>query len=71
MNMAINFKIKEDNSKPTKEEMKLHIIENLMETRFKSYNNTELTNSMYKRNGDYGRFSEIYDWICDKVFNEE
>ena len=49
---------------PTKEEIKLHIIENLIEKRFCNYNNSELTNSMVN-----GIFKKIYNEIIDRVFN--
>ena len=61
--MSIRFKDKNEGT-PTKEEMKLHIIENLIENRFKSYTNHELSVSMI--NGD---FNKIYKGIIDRVFN--
>ena len=61
--MSIIFKDKNEGT-PTKEEMKLHIIENLMENRFKSYTNHELSDSMI--NGD---FNKIYKGIINRAFN--
>lgn len=70
MNMSIRFR-DIDKCKPTKEEMKLHIIENLIEKRFNNYNNTELKDSMYGNGSSaYPRFNEIYNWICKHVFEE-
>ena len=57
--MSIRFKDKNEGT-PTKEEMKLHIIEN----RFKNYTNHDLSDSMI--NGD---FNKIYKGIIDRVFN--
>lgn len=48
----------------TKEEMKIHIIENLIEKRFNNYTNRELSDSMAD-----GYFKQIYDEIIDRVFN--
>ena len=45
---------------PTKEEIKLHIIENLIENRFKNYTNHDLSDSMI--NGDVNK---IYKGIID------
>lgn len=61
--MSIRFKDTNDGT-PTKEEMKLHIIENLIENRFKNYTNHDLSDSM--SNGD---FNKIYKGIIDRVFN--
>ena len=61
--MSIRFKDTNGRT-PTKEEIKLHIIENLIENRFKSYTNHELSDSMI--NGD---FNKIYKGIIDRVFN--
>ena len=49
---------------PTKEEMKLHIIENLIEKRFCNYDNSELRDAMVD-----GTFKKIYNGIIDRVFN--
>ena len=49
---------------PTKEEIKLHIIENLIEKRFCNYDNSELKDTMVD-----GSFKKIYNEIIDKVFN--
>lgn len=57
--MSIRFKDTNDGT-PTKEEMKLHIIEN----RFKNYTNHDLSDSII--NGD---FNKIYKGIIDRVFN--
>lgn len=43
--MSIRFKDTNGRT-PTKEEIKLHIIENLIEKRFCNYNNSELRDSM-------------------------
>lgn len=61
--MSIRFKDKNEGTS-TKEEMKLHIIENLIENRFKNYTNHDLSDSMI--NGD---FNKIYKGIIDRVFN--
>lgn len=61
--MSIRFKDKNEGT-PTKEEMKLHIIENLIENRFNNYTNPDLRDSMI--NGD---FNKIYKGIIDRVFN--
>lgn len=61
--MSIRFKDKNEGT-PTKEEMKLHIIENLIENRFNNYTNHDLSDSMI--NGD---FNKIYKGIIDRVFN--
>lgn len=61
--MSIRFKDTNDGI-PTKEEMKLHIIENLIENRFKNYTNHDLSESM-----SYGDFNKIYKGIIDRVFN--
>ncbi|WQJ54183.1 MAG: hypothetical protein [Vetruanivirus porcinprimi] len=61
--MSIRFKDKNEET-PTKEEMKLHIIENLIENRFKNYTNHDLSDSM-----SYGDFNKIYKGIIDRVFN--
>ena len=57
--MSIRFKDKNEGTS-TKEEMKLHIIEN----RFKNYTNHDLSDSMI--NGD---FNKIYKGIIARVFN--
>lgn len=61
--MSIRFK-DTNGGTPTKEEIKLHIIENLIENRFKNYNNRELSDSMVD-----GHFKNIYNEIIDRVFN--
>ena len=61
--MSIRFKDTNDGT-PTKEEMKLHIIENLIEKRYCNYNNSELSNAMVD-----GSFKKIYDEIINRVFN--
>lgn len=61
--MSIRFKDTNGRT-PTKEEIKLHIIENLIEKRFCNYNNSELINSMVN-----GIFKKIYNEIIDRVFN--
>ena len=43
--MSIRFK-DTNGGTPTKEEMKLHIIENLIEKRYCNYSNSELSNAM-------------------------
>ena len=48
---------------PTKEEIKLHIIENLIEKRFCNYDNSELKDTMVD-----GTFKKIYNEIIDRVF---
>lgn len=65
--MSIRFRNIEDEHKPSREELKIHIIEHLIDKKFSNYNNTELKNSMFEQDG---RFNQIYEWICDKVFNE-
>lgn len=57
--MSIRFKDKNEGT-PTKEEMKLHIIEK----RFCNYNNSELRDAMVN-----GTFKKIYNEIIDRVFN--
>ena len=49
---------------PTKEEIKLHIIENLIEKRFCNYDNSDLRDAMVN-----GTFKKIYNEIIDRVFN--
>lgn len=61
--MSIRFKNKNGGT-PTKEEIKLHIIENLIEKRFGNYNNSELRDAMVD-----GTFKKIYNEIIDRVFN--
>lgn len=61
--MSIRLKDK-NRGTPTKEEMKIHIIENLIEKRFNNYTNHELSDSMTD-----GYFKQIYDEIIDRVFN--
>lgn len=61
--MSIRFKDTNGRT-PTKEEIKLHIIENLIEKRFCNYNNLELRDSMVN-----GIFKKIYNEIIDRVFN--
>ena len=61
--MSIRFKDTNGRT-PTKEEIKLHIIENLIEKRFYNYNNSELRDSMVN-----GIFKKIYNEIIDRVFN--
>lgn len=61
--MSIRFK-DTNGGTPTKEEIKLHIIENLIEKRFGNYDNSDLSDSMI--NGD---FNKIYKGIIDRVFN--
>lgn len=61
--MSIRFKDKNEGT-PTNEEMKIHIIENLIENRFNNYTNQGLSDSMI--NGD---FNKIYKEIIDRVFN--
>ena len=60
--MSIRFKDKNEGT-PTNEEMKIHIIENLIENRFNNYTNQGLSDSMI--NGD---FNKIYKGIIDRVF---
>ena len=48
----------------TKEEIKLHIIENLIEKRFCNYDNSDLRDAMVN-----GTFKKIYNEIIDRVFN--
>lgn len=61
--MSIRFK-DTNGGTPTKEEIKLHIIENLIEKRFGNYDNSELRNAMVD-----GTFKKIYNEIIDRVFN--
>ena len=61
--MSIRFKDKNEGTS-TKEEMKLHIIENLIEKRFCNYDNQELKDTMVD-----GTFKKIYNEIIDRVFN--
>ena len=61
--MSIRFKDKNEGTS-TKEEMKLHIIENLIEKRFCNYDNSELKDTMVD-----GTFKKIYNEIIDRVFN--
>lgn len=61
--MSIRLKDKNGGT-PTKEEIKIHIIENLIEKRFSNYTNHELSDSMTN-----GYFKQIYDEIIDRVFN--
>lgn len=61
--MSIRFK-NTNGRTPTKEEIKLHIIENLIEKRFCNYNNSELIDAMVN-----GTFKKIYNEIIDRVFN--
>ena len=59
--MSIRFKDKNEGT-PTNEEMKIHIIENLIENRFNNYTNQGLSDSMIN-------FNKIYKEIIDRVFN--
>lgn len=61
--MSIRFKDTNDGT-PTKEEIKLHIIENFIEKRFCNYDNSELKDTMVD-----GTFKKIYNEIIDRVFN--
>ena len=61
--MSIRFKDTNGRT-PTKEEIKLHIIENLIEKRFSNYDNSELRDAMVN-----GTFKKIYNEIIDRVFN--
>lgn len=61
--MSIRFKDTNGRT-PTKEEIKLHIIENLIEKRFGNYDNSELRDTMVD-----GTFKKIYNEIIDRVFN--
>lgn len=61
--MSIRFK-NTNGRTPTKEEIKLHIIENLIEKRFGNYDNSELRDAMVN-----GTFKKIYNEIIDRVFN--
>lgn len=61
--MSIRFK-NTNGGTPTKEEIKLHIIENLIEKRFCNYDNSELSDAMVD-----GSFKKIYDEIINRVFN--
>lgn len=64
--MSIKFR---DNNegKLTKEELRLHLIEDLLSKRFTDYNNTELQNSIYN---DNGCFNKIYHKFNEWIFNE-
>ena len=53
--MSIRFK-NTNGGTPTKEEIKLHIIENLIEKRFCNYDNSELRDAMVN-----GTFKKIYN----------
>lgn len=61
--MSIRFK-NTNGGTPTTEEIKLHIIENLIEKRFCNYDNSELRDTMVD-----GTFKKIYNEIIDRVFN--
>lgn len=61
--MCIRFKDRNDGT-PTKEELKLHIIETLIEKRYNRYNNTDLGNAMAN-----GTFKKIYNEIIKRVFD--
>ena len=61
--MSIRFK-NTNVGTPTKEEIKLHIIENIIEKRFCNYDNSELKDTMVD-----GTFKKIYNEIIDRVFN--
>lgn len=61
--MPIRFK-DTNGGTPTREEIKLHIIENLIEKRFCNYDNSELSDAMVD-----GSFKKIYDEIINRVFN--
>ena len=61
--MSIRFK-NTNGGTPTTEEIKLHIIENLIEKRFCNYSNSELSDAMVD-----GSFKKIYDEIINRVFN--
>lgn len=61
--MSIRFKDTNDGT-PTKEEIKLHIIENLIEKRYCNYSNSELRDAMVD-----GTFKKIYNEIINRVFN--
>ena len=61
--MSIRFKDTNGRT-PTKEEIKLHIIENLIEKRYCNYDNSELRDTMVD-----GTFKKIYNEIIDRVFN--
>ena len=61
--MSIRFKDTNGRT-PTKEEIKLHIIENLIEKRFCNYDNSELKDTIVD-----GTFKKIYNEIIDRVFN--
>lgn len=61
--MSIRFK-NTNVGTPTKEEIKLHIIENLIEKRFCNYDNSDLKDTMVD-----GTFKKIYNEIIDRVFN--
>lgn len=61
--MSIRFKDTNGRT-PTKEEIKLHTIENLIEKRFGNYDNSELRDAMVDRT-----FKKIYNEIIDRVFN--
>lgn len=64
MNMSIKFR-NIDKCKYTKEEIKLHIIEKLIENRFKDYTNDQLSSFMYRCDG---KFKEIYNWSIEHIF---
>ena len=61
--MCIRFKDKNDGT-PTKEEIKLHIMENLSEKRFCNDDNSEVKDTMVD-----GTLKKIYNEIIDRVFN--
>ena len=61
--MSIRFK-DTNGGTPTKEEIKLHIIETLIEKRYCNYSNSELSDAMVD-----GTFKKIYNEIIDRVFN--
>ena len=61
--MSIRFK-DTNGGTPTKEEIKLYIIENFIEKRFCNYDNSELRDTMVD-----GTFKKIYNEIIDRVFN--
>lgn len=60
--MCINFR----NNNKSKEELKIHIIENLLDKKFKEYGTSELKDSMLNYDGN---FNKIYNWICKHVFD--
>lgn len=59
--MCINFR----NNNKSKEELKIHIIENLLDKKFKEYGTSDLKDSMLND----GNFNKIYNWICKHVFD--